>query len=485
MQGLDLKKYNLPDSPGIYHFRKGRSILYIGKATSLRDRVRSYFAGDLGETRGPWLVKMLSEANNLTWEPTGSVLEALILESVLIKKYQPKYNAKEKDDKSYNYIVITKEKWPRVLVIRGKDLERGSNADKTQIGAEKSAGSLTSRAVRNRMSHKEKLNIKYQFGPFPAGKDLKIALGLVRKIFPFRDNCLPYEVLPARRTFVAKKVKGPSKTFEGVPESGHPCFNRQLGLCPGVCTGEISARAYGKIISRLKMFFSGQVDRLRIKLEREMKILAKKQEFEKAGDVKKELFALNHIQDVALIGSEKKVDNLASIRLEAYDVAHLSGADTVGAMTVWQNGELQPANYRRFKITGRGANADKTQIHLPKFCQTKLGQVNADKVAIDDLANLAEILKRRLAHTDWTMPDVIVVDGDERIRQVAEKIITLANLSIKVVAVTKNKQHKAEKLLGDSAIIRDYHRDIVAVNAEAHRFAINYHRQKRTRRFVS
>ena len=465
----DLKKYDLPDNPGVYRFLKGQNILYIGKATSLCDRVRSYFAGDLGETRGPWLVKMLAEANNLTWEPTGSVLEALILESVLIKKYQPKYNAKEKDDKSYNYIVITKEKWPRVLVIRGQDLK---NADLRRLDAGKTQKNI----IRN---------IKYQFGPFPAGKDLKIALGLVRKIFPFRDNCLPYEVLPARRTFVAKKVKGPSKTFEGIPESGRICFNRQLGLCPGVCTGEISARAYGKIISRLKMFFSGQVDRLRIKLEREMKILAKKQEFEKAGDVKKELFALNHIQDVALIGSEKKVDNLASIRLEAYDVAHLSGADTVGAMTVWQNGELQPANYRRFKITGRGANADKTQIHLPKFCQTKLGQVNADKVAIDDLANLAEILKRRLTHTDWTMPDVIVVDGDERIRQVAEKIITLANLSIKVVAVTKNKQHKAEKLLGDSAIIRDYHRDIVAVNAEAHRFAINYHRQKRTRRFVS
>jgi len=454
MNSQALKKYDLPDRSGVYLFWKGRHILYIGKATSLRDRVRSYFAGDLGETRGPWLVKMLAEANNLTWEETGSVLEALILESVLIKKYQPKYNAKEKDDKSYNYIVITKEKWPRVLVIRGQDLK---NADLRRLDAGKTQKNI----IRN---------IKYQFGPFPAGKDLKIALGLVRKIFPFRDNCLPYEVLPARRTFVAKKVKGPSKTFGGSPAQilpksktrvGKPCFNRQLGLCPGVCTGEISARAYGKIISRLKMFFSGQVDRLRIKLEREMKGYAKKQEFEQAGEIKKELFALNHIQDVALIGSEKKADNLASIRLEAYDVAHLSGADTVGAMTVWRDGELKPTEYRRFKIK-----------KLAK------GEVN-------DLKNLAEILERRLAHTDWTMPDVIVVDGDERIRQVAEKIITLANLSIKVVAVTKNKQHKAEKLLGDSAIIRDYHRDIVAVNAEAHRFAINYHRQKRTRRFVS
>jgi len=101
------KKYNLPDKPGIYQFKKGRQILYIGKATSLRDRVRSYFAGDLVESRGPRLIKMLAEANDLSWQETDSVLEALILESTLIKKHQPKYNAREKDDKSFNYIIIT------------------------------------------------------------------------------------------------------------------------------------------------------------------------------------------------------------------------------------------------------------------------------------------------------------------------------------------------------------------------------------------
>ncbi|MFA6416484.1 MAG: GIY-YIG nuclease family protein [Candidatus Paceibacterota bacterium] len=451
MQSQYLTKYKLPDGPGIYRFLKGRHILYIGKATSLKDRVRSYFAGDLGDTRGPMLVKMLAEADNLTWESTNSVLEALILESALIKKHQPKYNSREKDDKSYNYIVITKEKWPRVLIVRGRDL-LNLNTDKN---------------VRHRMS-----NIKYNilnttytsYGPFPAGKELKVALNLIRKIFPFRDGCLPYEVLPSRRTFVVKKVQGSSKTFEGLPYEGDKsekprgCFNRQLGLCPGVCTGEITARDYGKIIVRLKMFFSGQVTGLRAKLEKEMKTYAQKQEFEQAGEIKKELFALNHIQDVALIGNEKK-PGISSICFEAYDIAHLSGADTVGAMTVWQDGELKPANYRKFKIK-----------------RLKKGEV-------DDLKNLAEILERRLAHPEWSEPDVVVVDGDERIRQVAIKIIESAGFRAKVIAVTKNKQHKAEKLLGDSAIVRDYHRAIVAVNAEAHRFAIAFHRQKRAKNF--
>ncbi|KKS76415.1 MAG: Excinuclease ABC C subunit domain protein [Parcubacteria group bacterium GW2011_GWA1_43_21] len=402
------KKYNLPDKPGIYQFKKGRQILYIGKATSLRDRVRSYFAGDLVESRGPRLIKMLAEANDLSWQETDSVLEALILESTLIKKHQPKYNAREKDDKSFNYIIITKEKWPRVLIVRGRDLN-----------------------VRHRVAH-------ISYGPFTSGKDLKIALNLIRKIFPFRDKCLP--------------------------DSNKGCFNYQLGLCPGVCTGEISAKDYQKIISRLKMFFSGQSKKLRAKLKQEMMALAKKQEFEKADVLKRQLFALDHIRDVALIGARGEVidsfqnpSSRVQVRIEAYDIAHLSGTNTVGGMVVWQDGELTPTEYRRFKIIGA---KDK-------------------KVAIDDLANLAEILTRRLIHKEWPLPDVIVVDGDERQRQVAEKIFQSAGLEIKIIAVTKDRHHQMAKILGDSATIGDYHSAIVLINAEAHRYTLSFHRKLR------
>ena len=129
MNSQDLKKFNLPDAPGVYFFlghRFSRSdlkgsqgqtfsrgkILYIGKATSLKDRVKSYFARDILTTRSPFIVKMLEEARRIEFIETGSVLEALILEASEIKKHQPIYNSKEKDDNSYNYVSISEGDFP-------------------------------------------------------------------------------------------------------------------------------------------------------------------------------------------------------------------------------------------------------------------------------------------------------------------------------------------------------------------------------------
>ena len=166
MKREDLKKYDLPDEPGIYLFRKGRKVLYVGKATSLRDRVRSYFAGDLSETRGARIVGMVGMATSLTWQKTDSVLEALILEASEIKRRQPPYNVDEKDNKSFNYVVITKEDFPRVLVVRGREL----------------------------FQKWDQKTIKNLFGPFPGGFALQEGIKIVRRIFPFRDSkCIPCE----------------------------------------------------------------------------------------------------------------------------------------------------------------------------------------------------------------------------------------------------------------------------------------------------
>src|SRR3989344_4687880 len=106
MNSQYLQKKKLPDMPGVYFFlNKQKKPIYIGKATSLRDRVRSYFASDLLQTRGPLLVKMLKEARALDFKKTDSVLEALLLEADLIKKFKPIYNTKEKDDKSFLCVV--------------------------------------------------------------------------------------------------------------------------------------------------------------------------------------------------------------------------------------------------------------------------------------------------------------------------------------------------------------------------------------------
>src|ERR1035437_1906569 len=116
------KKANLPDVPGVYLFKQGRKILYIGKATNLHDRVRSYFDDDLIATRGPRVVDMVTRADRIAFEPTPTVLEALVREAALIKKYLPHANVDGKDDKTFLYVVITREDIPCILVIRGKEL---------------------------------------------------------------------------------------------------------------------------------------------------------------------------------------------------------------------------------------------------------------------------------------------------------------------------------------------------------------------------
>ena len=153
-----LTKKKLPDTPGVYFFLGARKqILYIGKATSLKNRVRSYFTYDIKEKRSEFIEKMVLEAKTLEHTQTDSVLEALILETNLIRTHKPVYNTRSKDDKSYNHLVITNEEFPRVLVVRGKDL--------TEQFTEK--------------------EIKYEFGPFPSGTLFREALKIVRKLFKF------------------------------------------------------------------------------------------------------------------------------------------------------------------------------------------------------------------------------------------------------------------------------------------------------------
>jgi len=413
MNKTDIKKVKLPDVPGIYIFRDSkRKILYVGKATSLKSRVRSYFNTGIDKSRGALIVKMLEEAKSVEWEVTDSVLEALILEANLIKKHQPIYNSREKDNKSFNYLVITNEDFPRVLIVRGRELFA---------------------------SWKEK-DMKYVFGPFAQGGALKEGLTVVRKIFPFRDKCEPCP-------------RGPL---------GHreckPCFNKQIGLCPGVCSGEASKTEYGKIIVSIKLLFEGKKGSLIKKLEQEMKKLAKEEKFEKAGDIKRQIFALTHIKETSLLGSEYKVSSGGENgRLEAYDVAHISETARVGVMTVVEEGSAKKADYRKFNI--------KTE---------KQG----------DIAALEEILRRRFEHNEWTSPSLLVIDGGVAQKNAALRVLAEFGYQIPVVNVVKNERHKAGKLVGNSALIEKWQKEILLANDEAHRFAINFHRQKRRKSLI-
>ncbi len=391
VKSQDLKKLNLPDKSGVYFWKKGKEILYIGKATNLRDRVRSYFAKDLIDTRGPGILDMTVQATTIEFQETDSVLEALILEANLIKKYQPKYNIKEKDNKSFNCIAITNDPLPKVIIIRERETKM------------------------------QKFNAV--FGPYPNGSLLRDALKIIRKIFPFVDD------------HSAKKDQQE--------------FYRQLGLTPSQET------EYAKNIRNIKLFLSGKKSQVIASLEKEMKSHAKKHEFELAEVAKKKIFALNHINDVALIKYDLvQKDPINSFRIESYDIAHMSGKNTVGVMTVVINGRVDKTEYRKFIIRSGKGN--------------------------DDYGNLKELLTRRLNHPEWPMPNLMVVDGGMGQYNIASKLVK----TIPIISVIKDDRHKPKALHGDPALIKKYKKDILLANNESHRFAITFHKQKRTKDFL-
>ena len=412
------KMKRIPDSPGVYFFLgKNKKVLYIGKATSLRDRVRSYFAPDLHEVRSPLIANMVAAAAGIDWRATDSVLGALLLEAGLVKTYKPKANTDLKDDKSFNYVVITKEDFPRVLVVRGKELSRGDTSS------------------------------KYTFGPFPHGMQLQQAMKLIRKIFPFRDKCMPGQ--PARP--------------DGHSGGSKPCFNRQLGLCPGVCSGEVTKQEYRRTIRHIVLLFEGKKKQLIAALNKEMRAAAKEEEFEQAKELQRQMYALQHIQDVSLIKEEYRspsttLGTIRSDRIESYDIAHLRGSAAVGVMTVVASGEAQKSEYRKFKIKSAKAG--------------------------DDAGALTEVLSRRLGHDEWPLPRIIVVDGGAAQINAAQRVLAEYSMSIPVVGVVKDEKHRPRNIIGDRELIKDRERDILLANAESHRFAIGYHRKTSRKEFT-
>ncbi|MEI8096686.1 MAG: GIY-YIG nuclease family protein [Candidatus Moraniibacteriota bacterium] len=419
------KKNMLPEVPGVYFFLdEKKGLLYIGKATSLRDRVKSYFSRDISATRGPKISLMLDRARFIAYTKTESVLEALILETNLIKKHQPSHNTDAKDDKSYNSVVITNEKFPCVLIVRGRDILK-----------------------KNQESGIKNHKYKKVFGPFPSGGGLREAMKIVRKLFPFRDKCMPAN---SQQLTVNRQQETENK------KESRACFNRQIGLCPGVCTGEISAREYGKIINNIRLFFEGHKNTVVKELKKEMRGAVKKLEFERANEIKKTLFGLQHIQDVALIKDD--VREINAHRIEAYDVAHLGGSSSVGVMTVVQNSKSNSSEYRQFKLRGEHNG--------------------------NDLTALEEILIRRLKHKEWPLPELLVVDGSLLQSAVAEKVLSLAGLSLSIVGVVKNSRHQPERLIGPEALTKRFKKEILLANSEAHRFAITFHRKRRGKEFL-
>jgi len=403
----DYKKIEIPKKPGVYFFKRGDDILYIGKATNLAHRTKSYLQKNLMETRGPLIVKMVEDADTIEFTETESALEALLLESYLIKQHQPEYNTKEKDNKSYNYVVITDESSPRVFTVRQRSL--------------------------NIMQGNKSQKLLHVFGPFPQRDQLVTALRIIRKIFPFFG----------RKTAQAHNIE----------------FYRQLGLVPGQ-NDEIGQSLYHKNIEYIAMFFKGQKKSIIKKMETEMMHEAKALRFERAGIIKRQIYALKHIQDIALLKHDFEVSSyLKGFRMEAYDIAHTQGDAMLGVMVVYNGVEIDSSEHRVF------------------------GVKSVDRA--NDTAALYEVITRRLGHAEWAYPDIMIVDGGVAQKRVIEKALREQNLSIPVIAVVKDDRHKAKALLGQKKLSEKYHKEILALNAESHRFAIARHREKRGEGFLS
>ncbi len=371
MQKPDFKKF--PLSPGVYLFKDYKNkVIYVGRATYLRKRIASYFSKH-AETKTTLII---NKAKKLNFIKTDNLLDAVILEANLIKKYQPKYNVKEKDDRSFIYIVIPKKEWAFPLVARERQLT------------------------------KFKPQNAHIFGPFQSYSIVKNLLGMLRKVFPWSTCKL---------------------------NQGKPCFYRQINLCPGKCVDAIGQKEYQKIIKNLILFLKGGKNKVQ-------KILQKE-------NPAKILF-LDKIDDSIFISATKYDNPQIMGRIEGYDISHFAGKETVCAMVVLKNGELDKSQYRLFKIRSAKPN--------------------------DDLEALKETISRRLKHREWQYPDLILADGGKTQVKAIESILSEHKLNIPVVGIAKYE--------GDRLIFGKINKplktfiplsfpQLLQIRNEAHRFA--------------
>ena len=433
-----LKKYaaGMPFGSGIYRFKDTRKKdLYVGKATNLKSRVNSYL-----RTNDSRIIKMVDLADSLEFISTESEIEALILESQLIKQFRPPFNIMLRDDKQYFYVVISNDKFPKVFWAH--------------------------------QPHDNKFKGSHFVGPFTDGAVLKSTLHFLRRIFPY-CTC-----------------KRPHNNF---------CLNYHIGKCPGICclketNPEFKVKSlkfkvgYKNNIKAIKDILSGKRVSLVKKLEKKMGRLAKKGELEKAIELRNKISDLRRVFENARIIKNSDIlkthrSGLESllklqkpiIRIEGYDISNIQGTHATGSMVTFVHGQPDKNFYRKFKIY--------------------------TKQTPDDTAMLKEILERRFKHYEWPFPDLVLIDGGKQQLRVAEAVANskseilnpkqIQNSKFKnskqipIIALTKNKKHIGEKIyisdrknpLPLTKLSGTDKNLLLAIDSEAHRFAISYYRK--------
>jgi excinuclease ABC subunit C len=422
---LDKKLKTLPISPGVYfHKDKTGEIIYVGKAAILKNRVRQYFQNQ--RTMDVKTRALVAEIADTDWVETESEIDALFLEAEMVKRYMPRYNILLRDDRSLIYVRIDmKSNWPYVSFTRNP----------ADDGAD-------------------------YFGPYYNSFAVKKALRYLRRVFPY------YTKTPK--------------------ENAKPDLDSHLGLVPV----DMTVEEYRANLRKLISYINGNRKTIVADLERGMKLAAKSQDFERAAVFRNKLHNLRELQRKIMFGDKEFLDiskdealrdltdllGLAKIpvRIEGYDISHMSGVNVVASMVVFKNGTSDRGQYRKFKT------------HVERN---------------DDFANMNEVITRRFGQKNiknWSQPDLVLIDGGkgqlDAAIQARDKsgysIVPFIGLAkrdeqivIKDLKINKNKLFKLNgrvettedfiliKLPKSSAVVKFLQR----IRDESHRFAVNYH----------
>jgi len=419
---------NLPHKPGVYIMRDGAGdILYIGKAIDLRKRVGNYFRPTGLDPKIRALVAGIRHIDYITAE---SEREALIIEQRLINRHQPLYNTMWKDGKTYPYVKITNEDFPRILMTRQRRRDGG----------------------------------RY-YGPYPNATAIRRLLDWIwkKQIFPVR---------PCDYDF----AEGALMPFETV----RSCLYLHTGQCPAPCIGKISKEKYKEMVDKAALFFEGDHGPLLREWKREMKRAAKRMEFEKAARLRDNIEALEHVNErvtfralredevqgrIQMTQALQELQNALGLprpplRIEAFDISHVQGTETVASMVTFDRGRPLKSHYRKFKI------------------RTVEG--------VDDFAAMREVVfrrYRRVKEENLPGPDLILIDGGPG--QLSAALKALAELGGRRPPVASLAKREEEIFLPgrkEPVLLR---RESPAlqilqhVRDESHRFAVTFHRSRR------
>ncbi len=434
-----LKKFiaKLHSGPGIYMFKnKEGKDLYIGKALNLKSRAGSYL-----KTKDSRIQQIVQTAHSLKHQATVSDIEALILESQLIKNFRPPFNVVMRDDKQYFYVGFTKNDFPRVFLTH-------------QPSKVKS----------------EKLKVKSFIGPFTDGNTLKSTLRFLRRVFPY-CTC-----------------KQLHNNF---------CLNYHIGKCGGICclketNPEFKVKSlkfkieYKNNIKAISDILNGKKNTLLKELENEMKDRAHNGNFDKAIEIRAKIESVRRVfENARLIRTSKVLKNYRSglqsliksrqpvIRIEGYDISNIQGAHATGSMVTFVNGQPDKNFYRRFKI------------HPNTTLQTYADRGNIEIENRGDTGMLREVIERRFKHIEWPFPDLVLIDGGKgQVNTVVKKLKEM-EIKIPVIGISKDARHVGHQLiipgrknpLGLDKLLPSDKNLFLAIDSEAHRFAIGYYRK--------